>query len=133
MLSVSLFIVLLILYIWLCRRRHSKCKCSKCRRHNKIQEVVFDDDSQRFMYRNLNDVEEAPDSRGIVPQQNQPDHVANRWKCDHSHPRVIDGGRYADTVFASDYPTPLRNFAVNQTIGAISDGHLLTRFGSVGS
>jgi hypothetical protein len=76
------------------------------------------------------DVEQDPRSRGLVPQQKQPDHIANLWKCDHSQPK------HANTVCSErdarfTYGVTMRRPVVNQNVGDVSNMHKISRFGGV--
>ena len=82
--------------------------------------------------RGLNELQQTPRSRGFLPDINQPDHTSNLWKCDQSHPQMLSNGQQ-DTIFASDYPTPLRRSMVNLGVDDVSDMHIISRFGSINS
>jgi hypothetical protein len=65
----------------------------------------------------LREVEMTPVSRGVVPVQNQPNHVANLWKCDlfqsQSNTMVCE---QADTPVAFDFITPVRGKVVDMDV-----------------
>jgi hypothetical protein len=130
-------LIILIVTVLLCPGKASvrECNCPKCNQQRFVGELASMRMplTQESMQRGLNDVEQSTISRGVVPYQNQPDHVANLWKCDYSHPRTLEGAGCLDTIFASDYPTPLRGAMVNQNVGDVSNMHLVSRFAGVRS
>lgn len=78
----------------------------------------------------LNEVELNTRSRGYVPHANQPNHVANLWKCDQSH---CDQD---ESLYRNEYNTditPMRTPAAHMTNDDVSNMHLTSRFGSVTS
>ncbi len=119
------------------KKENAGCNCPKCKRENagKHNDIFAGEllSESSLQQRGLNDLVQDTGSRGYVPYQNQPDHVANFWKCDYSHARQQEGAGCLDTVFASDYPTPLRGAAVNQDVGGVSNMHLISRFAAVRS
>lgn len=130
-------LILIILSIALCSKKNSvkKCNCAKCNKQRMMKQFNMRQmpEVQDSMQRGLFDMEQDTVSRGIVPYQNQPDHIANLWKCDYSHPKTLEGAGCLDTIFASDYPTPLRGSAVNQSVGDVSNMHLISRFATISS
>ncbi len=124
-----IFAVLVVLLICalLCSRKRRKCLCPRCQdiRMKKINDLPEREES---MIKGLHDLEQTPISRGIVPDYGQPDHVSNMWKSDYSHARQHEGAGYLDTVFASDYPTPLRCPMKQRDLNEISNSHLIARF-----
>lgn len=132
-LLVVVFIILIfIIYIHQPNRVHiQKCGCPKCR--------MADMPSKRFdMHMNeksdrpksMWDQEQDVYSRGAITNKNQPNHTENFWKCDYSHARYADGTGCLDTVFAADYPTPLRLGMMNQDVKGNMRSHMISRFGS---
>jgi hypothetical protein len=82
----------------------------------------------------LNDLEQDVSFRGIIPDADQPNHTANLWKCDYSHPQIaINGAGNPVTSFSSDFITPLRGAKVAQDVCDTSRAHLISRFGSMSS
>lgn len=133
---LGVLVILIICAIMVSKKScKKKCNCSKCRHKKYIDAVriVSDEERASAEIRGLSDLEQSTASRGIVPHQNQPDHIANLWKCEYSHSKMVDGRGYLDTSFASDYPTPLRGAIVNQNVRDVSNMHLLSRFGGIDS
>jgi hypothetical protein len=125
---VLLIIILLVLSVVMRLRKNSnKCPCDKQKR---IRDLLEQDGENCGRQKGLNELEQDTMFRGVIPQQNQPDHIANLWKCENSHPKILEGAGAGcmDTVFASDYPTPLRGAAVNQNVDDVSNMHLVSRF-----
>lgn len=100
--------------------------CKGCRLSKPIEAIYATEEAptQRGLY----ELQQTTRSRGFIPSSNQPNHTANLWKCDLSHPKVVGSGQY-DTIFASDYPTPIRGSSVNLTVQDVSNMHLVSRFG----
>ena len=80
--------------------------------------------------RSLREVEQDTLSRGFVPEKNQPNHTANMWKCEYSHPQLNDLGQ-PDTIFGSDYPTRLRGTVEYSDIITASNMQQISRFGGI--
>ncbi len=122
---ILLILILIITSMLLCPSiKKPRCNC-KLKNKDLISYHVKQDCASQ---RGLHEIEQTPLTRGFVPEQNQPDHVANMWKCDYSHPNLVEGAGCLDTVFASDFPTPLRGAAVNQNVEDVSNMHLISRF-----
>ncbi len=131
-------VLILVLVFRICgkSKKNVRCKCGglhcpECRLiHIQSFHNEFEENSPTS--RGLNEIEQTTRSRGYIPEVNQPNHTANLWKCDQSHPQLKNDGQ-RDTVFDSDYPTPLRGSMVNMNVYDVSDMHLLSRFGSINS
>lgn len=83
--------------------------------------------------RGINDMEQTTVTRGYVPTANQPDHVANLWKCDQSH--CDTPNQYNDELQdqVADVYIPSRTKVVNLHLKDASDMHVTSRFSSVAS
>jgi hypothetical protein len=141
----ALVIVLLILLVFAIysshsrKTHHKKCGCSECHANELSyrtfmqtfpNEYAQDRSITNNVVNSMWDMEQNTDYRGVVPDLNQPDHVANFWKCDYSHANYIEGAGCLDTIFASDYPTPLRGSMVKQDVNSNMRTHIMSRFGA---
>lgn len=135
-LAVLVLIIIGIL-LWPSRSANNTCAkscyCPKCRAQAIVEKRSRDlfPNEEPVTQRGLNDLEQTPISRGYKPYQNQPDHIANLWKCEYSHPGIVEGAGCLDTVFASDYPTPLRGAVVKQNVSDTYNSHLVSRFAGI--
>lgn len=117
------------------KKNHRSRRCACGKKHCEAcaeQAAEFNTEiEQSPISAGMNEIDQTTWSRGFVPNPQQPNHTANLWKCEYSHPNIRDGQR--ETVFESDYPTPMRGSAVNMRIGDISDMHIISRFGATNS
>lgn len=125
-----LFSVLLILLLYTIFKDSFSCKTEKRLKDSYLIDLAKYPGLPSSK-KGLNELEQSTRSRGYVPEILQPNHTANLWKCEYSHPQMSNG--HLDTVFASDYPTPIRGGAVHLNVSDNSCAHKLSRFGSVDS
>jgi hypothetical protein len=78
----------------------------------------------------LNEVEQNTKSRGIVPYANQPNHVANLWKGDHSHCSQEEA---IDRNDEKSDAMPRRNKVMNMGRDQVSNMHIVSRWGCTSS
>lgn len=78
----------------------------------------------------LHEVELNTRTRGYVPHANQPNHVANLWKCDQSH---CDQEDMTDRNEYNSEANVVRGAVVNMSNDDASNMHLTSRFGGVKS
>lgn len=84
----------------------------------------FCEGGQTPQSRGLFELEQTPQSRGRVPSANQPNHVANLWKCGQSH---FSGNSDDREDFANDF-VPKRSKSVDMKVSDVSNQHLASRF-----
>ncbi len=130
--GIILSIIILLIVILVVNVRKRSCWCPYKKAVDAASEL---DEENCDKQKGLNELEQDTLFRGLIPNQNQPDHTANLWKCENSHPKILEnaGVGCPDTVFASDYPTPLRGAVVNQNVDDVSNMHLISRFATIGS
>ncbi|MGL5936557.1 MAG: hypothetical protein ACRCZI_13165 [Cetobacterium sp.] len=78
----------------------------------------------------LHEVEQNTRSRGYIPHANQPNHVANLWKCDQSQCNqedMSDRNEYNSDI------TPVRNPVVQMDSNGSSNMHITSRFATIPS
>lgn len=78
----------------------------------------------------LNDAAQDTQSRGIVPNANQPDHSMNMWKSEDSSFAGIPDDSTEDAANAY-YAS--KGKLVNQDVSDVSNMHMTSRFSSEGS
>lgn len=78
----------------------------------------------------LTEVEQHTRSRGYVPHANQPDHVANLWKCDQSQCSQDDS--ISRNEYYTDKAQP-RSKSVNMLTEDVSNMHKVSRFAATRS
>ncbi len=127
-------IILSILLLIVCKRErkpHRSCGCSADMKKNNSHITGMYYASKKNG--GLNDLSQDVNSRGNVPAPNQPDHIANLWKCEHSHARQLEGSGCLDTIFSSDYETPVLDSVMSQSVQDVSNMHKVSRFAVVQS
>jgi len=135
----GLLILLIIFTVYSLLKRYArKCGCRRCRNERFFSSIINEELDypkleDNLLKESLFDVEQTPLSRGDMLPNPEPNHVINRWKSNYSHAKQKDGTGFLDTVFASDYPTPIRGALVSQDVGDVSCSHLITRFGNTRS
>lgn len=97
----------------------------------KNPEFCTEDDTP--VARGLNEIEQTTQSRGYIPYANQPDHVANLWKCDQSHCENLSKDRDEMQDYIADVYIPSRAKVVNLHIKDASNMHITSRFASTSS
>jgi hypothetical protein len=91
---------------------------------------INDDHPSQLQFGGLNEISQDNYYRGYVPEINQPNHTANCWKSEYSHPYTDDSGR-SHTSFTSDYVTPLRRHITSLDVMGTSAAHQMARFGGI--
>lgn len=141
MAGILLVILLVLIFLVSCQKKASVKSTCACR-SPKSNTYFSDSNVERIAVNKLDtksegglrEIEMTPISRGIVPVQNQPNHVANLWKCDisqsQSNAMVCEE---ADTPVAFDFITPVRGKIVNMDVDDSANMQKISRFGSVSS
>ena len=89
----------------------------------------FCEDNADIQTRGLHELDQTTQSRGVIPMANQPNHVANLWKCGQSHFSDINNDRTEDL---DDYLST-RSKSVNMKVDDVSGQHLASRFNTLSS
>lgn len=147
---IALVIFFIIILLWTHRPKSSKRRTLKGNdihssiSHNgthypsNVQDFLCEESPafcQDNAQKGLNELEQTTQSRGYIPHANQPNHVANMWKCDQSQKaaRIYDGtGREVGTIESDDHVI-VRGKTVNLCVGDASEMHLTSRFSSTSS
>lgn len=139
MAGILLVILVVLIFLMSCQKKSPESKgCDADKKSGSAYFTNIDDiriteskmDSQT--HSGLKEIEQTPRSRGMVPTQNQPDHIANLWKCDSSLSNIMVCEQM-DKPIAYDFVTPLRGKVVNMNVNEASEMQKISRFGSVSS
>lgn len=132
-----ILVVLLILIVLITYKSLNSVKRKRPTKHKMYSEPpsYYSADVERtaviegdtMTQRGLNELEQDTRSRGIVPEADQPNHIANLWKCDAEIP-IKDCAYSSPMVY--DYDTQLRDKVVNMDQNENLNMHVLSRFGS---
>ena len=115
-----------MVFLVMCMMYKQKSKAQRCVCGGAGTDHLFLEKEDKLQ-RGMNELEQDVFNRGYVPQD-APNSIASRWSSDYSHARQKEGAGYLDTVFASDYPTPIRSPCVNQSMNDAFRMQLVSRF-----
>jgi hypothetical protein len=131
--TIIIIILLIVVSLCACKKKYdvNYTKYNNGKNANGHKQDQYLEVNCDIALKGMNELENSTQSRGRVPYANQPNHIANRWKCDYTHPMAKsnkDGVVNID--FTEDTYSPLRSAVTNMNVQDCSDQHLSTRFGS---
>ncbi len=141
MAGILLVILFVLIFLMSCQKKSvvkSKCTCKSVKPESHFTDIdderIAVDKLDTKSHGGLREIEMTPVSRGMVPIQNQPNHIANLWKCDLSQSQANTMVcEEADTPVAFDFITPVRGKVVNMDVDEASNMQKISRFGSISS